>query len=110
MARHLNLSPKTVRTFAYAPTFPERKERAPRPCRIEAFAVYLQQRWQEGGHNAAVRDKEIQERGSQGRYTLVRESLRTLGQAPTNTPAREKVWQRQGAMWTRRPETERTER
>ncbi len=109
IARHLDLSPKTVRTFAYATTFPERKERAPHPCRIDAFTAYLQQRWQKGCHNAAALYKEIQERGYQGRHTLVREYLHTLRQPSTNAPAREKVSQRQVAMWTLRRETERTE-
>ena len=112
ISQHLNLARKTVRKLAAASTFPERKERAPRPCQIDAYKAHLQKRWQEGCHTGATLYAEIREQGYTGGYTIVREFLSTLRQQPTpqQQQPREKVSQRQVAMWCLRRETERTAR
>lgn len=110
IARFLNLATKTVRTFAYADTFPERKERAPRPCRLDAYKPYLNQRWQEGCHNGAQLLREVRERGYRGGYSRLRDYLLDGRHVPTvnEIPAGEKVSARQVAMWTLRRLCDRT--
>lgn len=112
IAIHLDLSRKTVQKFAKAATFPERSERAARPCRIDAFKKHLQKRWQEGCHNAAELYKEIVSLGYSGGTTIVRNYLNTLRQNPTavQKAAGEKVSVRQAAMWILRREKDRTPR
>ncbi len=110
IARFLNLATKTVRTFAYSDAFPERKERAPRPCLLDAYKPYLNQRWQEGCHNAAKLFHEVREQGYRGGYSRLRDYLLDCRHVPTanEIPAREKVSGRQVAMWTLRRLCERT--
>lgn len=112
IAHHLNLSRKTVRKLASSTIFPERKERAARPCQIDAFKGHLRQRWQEGCHTGATLYAEIRQLGYSGGYTMVREYLNTLRQQPTleQQQLREKVSQRQVTMWCLRREAERTVR
>lgn len=112
IARHLSLSPKTVRRFAASATFPERQERSPRACRIDAFKKHLQKRWEEGCHNGAVLHDEIRERGYGGAARGVGTYLSTLRRQPTagQDAARVKVSPRQIAMWALLRETERTAR
>ena len=112
IARYLDLSRKTVQKFIATATFPERKERAARVCRLDAYKPYLLQRWQDGCHNGAVLFEEVRQRGYPGGYTMLREYLRTLCQTPTPSQqqAREKVSARQIAVWTLRCETDRTVR
>lgn len=112
IASHLALSRKTVQKFAKATTFPERSERARRPCRIDAFQKYLRQRWQEGCHNAAELFKEIVSLGYRGGTTMVRNYLNTLRHPPTAVQKKggEKISVRQVAMWTLRKDTDRTPR
>ena len=106
------LDHKTVRKLTAASTFPERQERAPRPCQIDAYKAHLQQRWQEDCHNTALLYDEIREQGYTGKYTMVREYLSTLRSHPTSEQkqAREKVSPRQVAMWCLRRATQRTAR
>ena len=110
IARSLNLSPKTVRAFAYAVAFPERKERASRPCRLDAYRPYLRQRWQEGCHNGAQLFRELRARGYRGGNTQVRDYL--LSWRHTSSAAdvvvQQKVSARQVAMWSLRRPSDRT--
>jgi len=112
IAEHMNLSRKTVRRFATASTFPERHERMMRPCQIDAFAVYLQQRWQSGCHNGAQLYEEIRQRGYSGGHTMLQDFLAKLRQQPSDQPPapREKVSPRQVAMWILRRDKDRTPR
>jgi transposase len=112
IAHHLNLARKTVRKLASSATFPERKERAARPCQIDAFKGHLHKRWQEGCHIGATLYAEIRQQGYSGSYTMVRDYLNTLRQQPTpeQQQPREKVSQRQVTMWCLRREAERTAR
>ena len=110
IAQHLNLTRRTVRKFALAPTFPERKERAARPGQLDKYKDHLLKRWQEGCHNAVLLTAEIRQQGYQGGYTMVGEYLTLLRHTPAvpQLQPREKVSVRQVAMWTLRREAERT--
>ncbi len=111
IARFLNLATKTVRTFAYTDTFPERKERVPRPCLLDAYRPYLNRRWQDGCHNGAQLFREVREQGYRGGYTRLRDYLLDWRHVPTanEIPAGEKVSARQVTMWTLRRLSDRTE-
>ena len=109
IAQHLNLTRKTVRTFASAFAFPERKERVP------ARGMRSKRICGNAGKKAVIRGvtlhAEIRQQGYQGGYTMVREYRNTLRQQPTpEQQPREKVSQRQVAMWCLRRETQRTPR
>ncbi|HZO90819.1 MAG TPA: ISL3 family transposase [Chthonomonadaceae bacterium] len=59
IGRHLRLNRRTVRKLAQAEVFPERKQRASRPSKLNAYKAFLLQPWQEGCHNAAALLTEI---------------------------------------------------
>lgn len=112
IAAQLHLSRPTVRKLAQAAQFPERKQRAPCPCKLTAYLPYLRERWNEGCHNAAVLFQEIGTRGYTGGYTQVKAWLRTRReQTPTERlPPHDKLSPRQVAVWLLRKEEERTPR
>ncbi len=74
IARECGLSRKTVRRWAGAGDFPERKH-GPRYSSVEAHREYLEQRWQQGCHNAAQLWRELQTRGFAGRPHTLRDWL-----------------------------------
>jgi transposase len=82
IGRQLHLDRKTVRRFLLAGRFPERSAPHRHPPRVNAFRDYLQQRWNEGCHNATQLWHEIQGRGYDGGRRMVSElvsEFRTSG-------------------------------
>lgn len=71
IADQLRMSRRTVRRFLRSESFPERNWPGRRPRRIDPFLPYLEQRWQEGGHNATQLWREIRARGFQGARSIV---------------------------------------
>ena len=71
ISRQLDLQRKTVRRFLRAGRFPERSAPKRRPPRVNAFQDYLQQRWNDGCHNATQLWREIQGRGYSGSRSMV---------------------------------------
>ena len=71
IGRQLHIERKTVRRFLRAGRFPERSAPHRRPPRVNAFYDYLQQRWNEGCHNATQLWHEIQGRGYSGSRSMV---------------------------------------
>lgn len=71
ISRQLHFERKTVRRFLRAGRFPERSAPQRRPARVNAFQDYLQQRWNEGCHNATQLWREIQGRGYSGSRSMV---------------------------------------
>ncbi len=63
IARTLGMERKTVRRWLRRGQFPERKPPHRRPPKVNEFADYLQQRWDEGCHNASRLYQEIREKG-----------------------------------------------
>ena len=82
IAAHTGLCRKTVQKFVQASVFPERKERAPRRCGLDPYKAYLDTRWQQGCHNAALLGSEIRAQGYGGGDTMLRAYLATLRITP----------------------------
>jgi transposase len=62
---------KTIRRWLRAGQFPERKPVAGRRSHVREFHEYLQQRWNQGCHNATRLFQEIQARGYRGSRQMV---------------------------------------
>ncbi len=71
IARTLGMERKTVRRWLRRGQFPERKPPHRRPPKVNEFADYLQQRWDEGCHNASRLYQEIREKGYRGKRAMV---------------------------------------
>jgi transposase len=78
IAVHLDLSPKTVRRFLQAETFPERAARRGGNRQLDRHQPFLEQRWQEGCHNARQLFEELQGRGYSGGYSRVKDYVKRL--------------------------------
>lgn len=109
IARQMDLSRETVRTFLHSETFPERRARARRPGTLDPYERYLQQRWQEGYHNAAQIFREIKEQGYRGGYSRVTDYLRTCRRSagPKQSAPAERVSVRSVVAWALRITEER---
>jgi transposase len=75
IGRQLGLDRRTVRRWMRSNGFPERKQ-GHRISSVEAHAQYLEQRLQQGCHNATQLWREIRERGFHGRQSIVRTWIR----------------------------------
>jgi transposase len=71
IARALGIGRRTVRRWLRRGEFPERKPPHRRPAKVNQFADYLLQRWNEGCHNASRLFREIQTRGYTGKRSMV---------------------------------------
>jgi hypothetical protein len=67
----LGIERKTIRRWLRRGQFPERKPQHRRPPKVNEFAEYLQQRWNEGCHNVSRLYQEIREKGYQGKRAMV---------------------------------------
>jgi hypothetical protein len=59
----IGTSQRTVRRYLRAPVFPERKPRTRSPGQLAPYRAYLQQRWNDGCHNASQLWRELREQG-----------------------------------------------
>ncbi len=71
IAKQLHLSRKTVSRYLHADEFPERAPRLAAPNPLIPYMPYLQQRWNEGCHNARQLWRELCAREYTGGYTRV---------------------------------------
>jgi transposase len=71
ISRELGMQTKTIRRWLRAGQFPERKQAHRRPAKVSEFAEYLQQRWNEGCHNATRLFQEIRKKGYAGKRSMV---------------------------------------
>jgi transposase len=71
ISRELEIETKTIRRWLRAGQFPERKPPNRRPPKVNDFSEYLQQRWNEGCHNASRLYQEICEKGYRGKRSMV---------------------------------------
>jgi transposase len=71
ISRALGIERKTIRRWLRRGEFPERKRPQRRPPRVNEFADYLQQRWNEGCHNASRLYGEIRAKGYTGKRSMV---------------------------------------
>jgi transposase len=67
----VGITRKTIRRWLRAGQFPERKPVTGRRSHVREFHDYLQQRWNEGCHNATCLFHEIRERGYRGSRQMV---------------------------------------
>jgi transposase len=82
IARHLGLSPKTVRRYVHAEGFPECQPRQRRSLLLEPFLAYLRARWDAGCHNAKLLWRELRQRGYRGGYSRLSDYLRAWRPRP----------------------------
>jgi transposase len=75
IAQQVGTSLRTVRRYLRAPVFPERKPRTRPPDQLAPYRDYLQQRWNEGCHNASQLWRELQDQGFTGSYSAVADLL-----------------------------------
>lgn len=71
ISRALGMGRKTIRRWLRRGEFPERKPPHRPPPRVNEFADYLQQRWNEGCHNATRLYHEIRDKGYPGKRAMV---------------------------------------
>jgi transposase len=71
ISRALGIERKTIRRWLRRGEFPERKPPHRRPPKVSEFGAYLQQRWNEGCHNASRLYHEIREKGYPGKRAMV---------------------------------------
>ena len=75
IARSCGLARKTVRHWIGAHSFPERRPSC-HSSTIDQHRSYVEQRWQQGCHNAAQLWRELRERGFDGQSRTVRDWIR----------------------------------
>jgi transposase len=71
ISRALGIERKTIRRWLRRGEFPERKPPHRRPPKVSEFGAYLEQRWNEGCHNASRLYHEIREKGYSGKRAMV---------------------------------------
>lgn len=101
VARELGLDRKTVRKYARARTWQEVMRRPPRkPSTLDPYRDYLQQRWDEGEHNAMVLHEELRSKGYLGHYQRVKMALAPLRRGlPLDQPRARPPSPRETARW-----------
>ncbi len=106
IGRELRIERKTVRRWLRRGQFPERKPPHRRPPKVTEFADYLQQRWNEGCHNASRLYEEIRGKGYAGKRAMVARFVsgwRTNTGKPPSPKAPERVAPRHAAILVTRP-------
>jgi len=71
ISRALGMERKTIRRWLRRGEFPERKSPHRWPPKVNEFGHYLQQRWNEGCHNATRLYHEIRDKGYPGKRAMV---------------------------------------
>ena len=105
IGRELGMGRKTVRRWLRRGEFPERKPPYRRPAKVSEFAGYLQQRWNEGCHNASQLYQEIRAKGysgKRGRVACFVAGWRKTAQA-ASPKAPERISPKQAAILVTRP-------
>jgi transposase len=111
ISRALGIERKTVRRWLRRGQFPERKPPHRRPPKVSEFADYLQQRWNEGCHNASRLYHEIQGKGYGGKRAMVARFVagwRKTGKAASPNAA-QKIAPRHAAILVTRAADQMTE-
>lgn len=104
----IGIERKTIRRWLRAGQFPERKPVTGRRSHVREFHEYLQQRWNQGCHNATCLFHEIRARGYHGSRQMVSNhvsSWRTSpqSQAPSNKRKLDRIAPKHAAILTCRP-------
>jgi transposase len=105
ISRTLGIGRKTVRRWLRHGQFPERKPPHRPASKVSEFAAYLQQRWNEGCHNASRLYREIRQQGYLGKRVMVARLVaawrKTAKATSPKTP--ERISPRRGALLVTRP-------
>ena len=72
VARRLSIDSRTIRRWVESNGFPEQSFRC-RKSSLDRYREYLEQRWQQGCHNAAQLWRELREKGFKGQSRIVRD-------------------------------------
>jgi transposase len=102
VARELGLNWRTVRKYATADSWQEcvRGPRPRIPSQLDRYLEYLQQRWDEGEHNAKVLHEELKAKGYLGHYQRVKMAVAPLRRGlPVNQPHQRPPSPREVARW-----------
>jgi len=105
ISRTLGIGRKTIRRWLRRGEFPERKPPHRPPPKVSEFADYLEQRWNEGCHNASRLYQEIRRQGYAGKHAMVRRfvsSWRKTGK-PTSPEAPQRISPKHAAILVTRP-------
>jgi transposase len=105
ISRTLGMERKTIRRWLRRGEFPERKPPHRPPPKVSEFADYLQQRWNEGCHNASRLYQEIRQKGYSGKRAMVRRFVsgwRKTGKA-TSPEAPQRISPKHAAILVTRP-------
>jgi transposase len=105
ISRALGIGRKTIRRWLRRREFPERKPPHRPPPKVSEFADYLEQRWNEGCHNASRLYQEIREKGYAGKHAMVRRFVsgwRKTGKA-TSPEASQRISPKHAAILVTRP-------
>jgi transposase len=105
ISRTLGVGRKTIRRWLRRGEFPERKPPHRPPPKVSGFADYLQQRWDEGCHNASRLYHEIRQKGYSGKHAMVRRFVsawRKTGR-PTSPEAPQRISPKHAAILVTRP-------
>jgi transposase len=105
ISQALGMGRKTIRRWLRRGQFPERKPPHRRPPKVNEFAGYLQQRWNEGCHNASRLYQEIRQKGYGGKRAMVARFVagwRTTGRA-ASPKAPERISPKHAAILVTRP-------
>lgn len=105
ISRALGMGRKTIRRWLGRGEFPERKPPHRPPPKVSEFADYLQQRWNEGCHNASRLYQEIRQKGYSGKHAMVRRFVsgwRKTGK-PTSPELPQRISPKHAAILVTRP-------
>ena len=105
ISRALGMERKTIRRWLRRGEFPERKPPHRPPPKVNEFADYLQQRWNEGCHNASRLYQEIRQKGYAGKRAMVARFVagwRKTGKA-ASPKAPERISPKHAAILVTRP-------
>lgn len=101
VARELGLNWRTVRKYATAASWQECVRRRPRvPSPLDRYLEYLQQRFDEGEHNAKVLHEELKAKGYLGHHQRVKLAVAPLRRGlPIEQPHQRPPSPREVARW-----------
>jgi transposase len=95
IARELNISRQTVRTYIASETFPEWPRPPRRKSILDPYVDYLQKRWDEGCHDTRQLHRELQQQGFAGssrsvwQWTALRRKILSTPSHPGRPPSRQ---------------------
>jgi transposase len=102
VARELGMNWRTVRKYATATSWQDcvRRSRPRVPSALDPYLQYLQQRWNEGEHNAKVLHAELKAKGFLGHYQRVKMAIAPLRRGlPIDEPHKRAPSPREAARW-----------